>query len=69
MVEEVGELARAVRVDEGLVRHGRSSHNDKKSELADVFLYVVHMANILGIDLATTVQDKEIRNLRRFLRR
>jgi NTP pyrophosphatase (non-canonical NTP hydrolase) len=69
MIEEVGELARSIRKDEGLVRHGRTATSATGTELADVFLYVVHMANILGIDLSTSVQEKEMINLRRFLSR
>ena len=52
MVEEVGELARALRKRVKLARHGKPIPNQEELELADVFLYVVHMANILKIDLA-----------------
>lgn len=68
MVEEVGELARAIRKREKLVRHGRSKSDAAESqELADVFLYVVHMANILGLDLGSAVRNKEFHNLARFV--
>jgi len=68
MVEEVGELARALRKREKLVRHGRSRRQESESaELADVFLYIVHMANILGLDLGSAVRDKEFHNLTRFV--
>jgi NTP pyrophosphatase (non-canonical NTP hydrolase) len=66
MVEEVGELARAIRKREGLTRH----HADAPTEgleLADVFLYVIHMANTLGLDLASAVRAKEAINVARFL--
>ncbi len=69
MVEEVGELARALRKREKLVRHGAYSGSDEAHELADVFLYVVHMANVLGLDLAGIVRDKESINLEKFLAR
>ncbi len=69
MVEEVGELAREIRRREGLVRHGRSSEPSESKELADIFLYVVHMANVLDVDLSKIVQEKELINLQRFLRR
>jgi NTP pyrophosphatase (non-canonical NTP hydrolase) len=68
MVEEVGELARALRKREKLVRHGSYQDSNDAQELADVFLYVVHMANVLGYDLGNIVRDKEILNLRKFLR-
>jgi NTP pyrophosphatase (non-canonical NTP hydrolase) len=67
MVEEVGELARALRKREKLVRHGTYEHSNEAQELADVFLYVVHMANVLGLDLASAVQKKEFINLEKFL--
>ena len=69
MVEEVGELARALRKREKLVRHGSYHGSDEAQELADVFLYVVHMANVLGFDLSHIVRDKEVVNLKRFLAR
>lgn len=69
MVEEVGELARALRKREKLVRHSAYAGSDEAHELADVFLYVVHMANILGLDLAGIVRDKESINLEKWLAR
>ena len=69
MVEEVGELAREIRRRERLVRHGPSSGSTESKELADIFLYVVHMANVLDVDLSKVVQEKELTNLQRFLRR
>ncbi len=68
MVEEVGELAREIRRQERLVRHGPSSQSSESRELADIFLYVVHMANVLDVDLSKIVQEKELVNLQRFLR-
>jgi NTP pyrophosphatase (non-canonical NTP hydrolase) len=67
MVEEVGELARSIRKREKLVRHGSYERSGEAQELADVFLYVVHMANILGLDLANAVKAKEFTNVERFL--
>jgi NTP pyrophosphatase (non-canonical NTP hydrolase) len=69
MVEEIGELARALRKREKLVRHGSYPESTEAHELADVFLYVVHMANILDLDLAEIVQKKEFINLEKFLAR
>jgi NTP pyrophosphatase (non-canonical NTP hydrolase) len=69
MVEEVGELAREIRRRERLVRHGPSTGSSASKELADIFLYVVHMANVLDVDLSSVVQEKELINLQRFLRR
>jgi NTP pyrophosphatase (non-canonical NTP hydrolase) len=69
MVEEVGELARAIRKREKLVRHGAYDSSSEAHELADVFLYVVHMANVLGLDLGGIVQEKEFVNVEKFLAR
>ena len=67
MVEEVGELARALRKREKLVRHGSTRRLNEADELADVFLYVVHMANILSLDLGTAVREKEQLNIAKFV--
>ncbi len=67
MVEEIGELARALRRREKLVRHGSYPESSEAHELADVFLYVVHLANVLGLDLAEVVQKKESINIEKFL--
>jgi NTP pyrophosphatase (non-canonical NTP hydrolase) len=67
MVEEVGELARALRKRAKLTRHGKGIVNQEGLELADVFIYVVHMANILKIDLSKIVQDKELININKLV--
>ncbi len=68
MMEEIGELARALRKREKLVRHGTPIDNQEALELADVFIYVVHMANILHLDLGKAVQNKEILNIKKTLK-
>ena len=68
MVEEVGELARAIRKTEKLSRHG-DILEDEAMELADVFIYVVHLANVLNIDLARVVKQKELLNVEKLLSR
>jgi NTP pyrophosphatase (non-canonical NTP hydrolase) len=67
MVEEIGELARALRKRVKLARHGKAIANQEELELADVFIYVVHMANILKIDLASVVQRKEWLNIQKLI--
>lgn len=69
ITEEVGELARAVRKSEGLKRDGGFAGVDEANELADVQLYLVHLANVLGVDLASAVTNKERINAERFDRR
>jgi NTP pyrophosphatase (non-canonical NTP hydrolase) len=66
MMEEIGELARGIRKDQQLSRdHGWAVSTTQ--ELADVFIYVIHMANILNTDLGDIVQHKELSNWSRFL--
>ncbi len=65
MLEEVGELARALRKQQGLVRH--HANETTGLEVADVFLYLVHLANILNVDLAKLVKEKEALNHNRFI--
>jgi NTP pyrophosphatase (non-canonical NTP hydrolase)/nucleoside 2-deoxyribosyltransferase len=67
MVEEVGELARALRKRAKLARQGKGIENQEALELADVFIYVVHMANILKIDLSRVVREKELLNIQKLL--
>ena len=67
LTEEVGELARSVRRYVGLTRHGADDSENAAEELADVQLYVVHLANVLGVDLSSAVTAKEAKNMRRFL--
>ena len=69
MLEEFGELARAVRKAEGLKSSSLRKPNDESDELADIFIYVVHLANVLGLDLAEAVRSKETINVERFLQR
>jgi NTP pyrophosphatase (non-canonical NTP hydrolase) len=68
MTEEMGELARAVRKAAGLARHGDWDGQDVGEEMADIQLYLVHLANILGIDLADAVRGKEAINAERAAR-
>lgn len=65
MTEEMGELARAVRKSVGLARDGDWEGQDVAEELADVQLYLVHLATVLGVDLAQAVTDKELVNAAR----
>lgn len=67
LTEELGELARAVRRLEGMARHQADSAVDEVgAELADVQLYLVHLANGLGLDLSAAVTAKERVNASRF---
>lgn len=65
LTEEVGELARAIRKRVQLPRADQSPE-DPGAELADVQLYVLHLANVIGVDLAQAVVAKELVNHARY---
>jgi NTP pyrophosphatase (non-canonical NTP hydrolase) len=69
LTEEIGELARAVRKAAGIARDGDWEGQDAGEELADVQLYLVHLATILGVDLANAVTAKERVNADRVAKR
>ncbi len=69
MTEEMGELARAIRKSLGIARDGEWYGEDVAEELADVQLYLVHLANSAGIDLAEAVTNKEAVNAARSAQR
>lgn len=62
LTEEIGELARAIRKDEGLSRDEGYANVSVLDELADVQLYLVHLANRLNVNLADAVTQKENKN-------
>lgn len=61
LTEEIGELARAIRKHEGLSRDGEYDVQ-LAEELADVQLYLVHLANNVQVDIADAVTAKDIKN-------
>ena len=66
LVEEVGELARAVRRRSGIPHRGGQSRRDRvEFELADCLIYVLSLANALDIDIASALGEKEKLNARR----
>jgi NTP pyrophosphatase (non-canonical NTP hydrolase) len=66
LTEELGELARAVRKRAGMRRDGAYPEANVGEELADVQLYLVHLANALEVDIASAVTAKEAVNAARF---
>jgi NTP pyrophosphatase (non-canonical NTP hydrolase) len=61
-VEEVGELAKAVRTMSGLKVSGSQSHKAISDELADCLIYLLDLANLSGVNLETALRDKEEAN-------
>lgn len=66
LTEEIGELARAVRHRVGLARSGGYQGEDAGAELADVQLYLLHLANVLDVRIGEAVALKERANARKF---
>jgi len=66
LTEELGELARAVRKSSQLRRDGAYPDVDVSQEIADVQLYLMHLANTLDVDIAAAVTAKEAINQQRF---
>ncbi|HZN13648.1 MAG TPA: MazG nucleotide pyrophosphohydrolase domain-containing protein [Acidimicrobiales bacterium] len=66
ITEEVGELAQALRHLEALPMRSPDAVADVGAELADVQLYLVHLANAMGLTLADAVTAKERVNAQRF---
>lgn len=67
LLEEVGELARAIRGFTGLKisRERVDSHKDLKQELADCLIYLVDLANLADIKLEDALREKERMNSKR----
>ncbi len=68
MVEEVGELAKAIRKITGLKidQNKANSYTTVEEEVADVFFYLLDLCASLNIDLFTALKNKELRNEKRF---
>ncbi len=67
IVEELGELSRAVRKRRGGRRDQAWSDKKVEHEVADVQLYLVHLANLLEVDVASAVTEKDAINYQRFM--
>lgn len=62
MVEEVGELAKAIRKANGQKVYSDSKHHDLEEEAADVFFMLLDVCNRLDIDLEKAFAAKEVKN-------
>ncbi len=68
MVEEVGELAKALRKYVGLKidQDKKDRYSEIEHELADVFIYLLSLSNACKIDLFQSLKEKEHKNNKRF---
>lgn len=64
-IEEVGELARAIRKIEGLKIDKSQRQHDVREELADCLIYLLDLANYFNIDLEEAFRKKEEINKKR----
>jgi NTP pyrophosphatase (non-canonical NTP hydrolase) len=64
LVEEVGEVAKAVRRLTGLKTYTATPKEQKKvaHELADCLIYLLDLANLADVDLDQAFQEKEALN-------
>ncbi len=65
MIEEVGELAKAIRKANGQKIGKHSKDCNVEDEIADVFWLLLDLCNRLNIDLEQAFRNKEAKNMRR----
>jgi NTP pyrophosphatase (non-canonical NTP hydrolase) len=65
LVEEVGELAKAIRKANGQKVDPESKKHEVEEEAADVFWLLLDICNRLDIDLGKAFKNKEIKNQQR----
>lgn len=65
LVEEVGELAKALRKVSNIKFAGDTARTEVEDELADVQLLLLNISNKLEVDLAGAVEQKEAKNRKR----
>ena len=65
LVEEVGELAKALRPLEGIKTSDDSAKLEAKHEIADIFWLLACICNGLDIDLDEALRSKEAKNEKR----
>ena len=68
LVEEVGELAKAIRKNErkiGIDKTKEYNYSSIESEIADVFIVLLSICDILNIDLLKAFFNKEAENIKR----
>ena len=68
LVEEVGELAKAIRKNEnklGIDKSKECNYSSVESEVADVFIVLLSICDILNMDLLKVFLEKEEENIKR----
>ncbi|MGC1177100.1 MAG: MazG nucleotide pyrophosphohydrolase domain-containing protein [Candidatus Saccharimonadales bacterium] len=62
LVEEVGELAKAIRKTNGQKVSAHSHQHEAADELADIFWLLIDLCNRLDVDLSDAFEAKERKN-------
>lgn len=68
LTEEMGELAKEVRKSRKYkidINKKENRELDIEGEIADVFIYILSMCNVMNIDLLQSFKDKEEKNCKR----
>ena len=68
LVEEVGELAKAIRKNErklGIDKTKEYNYSSIESEIADVFIVLLSICDILNMDLLKVFLEKDEENIKR----
>lgn len=65
LMEEVGELAKAIRKRAGMKFTDTTQQKDMEEELADVQIVLLGLAGLVGVDMRTAVAQKEAKNRQR----
>jgi len=68
LIEEVGELAKALRKEDAVLGIDRSrinSYESVESEIADVAIVLISLCNVLNINFLEAVIEKEKKNINR----
>lgn len=65
LIEEVGELAKAIRKEAGLKFSDSTKQTELKEELADVQIVLLGLSAMLDVDMFEAVIAKETRNRKR----
>ena len=66
LLEEVGELAKSIRKSNMAIDMSKLQNYDTvESEVADVFIVLASVCNLLNIDMFQSLRDKETENISR----
>jgi len=68
LLEEIGELAKSVRKSKSNMTvdiHKLQNYDTVESEVADVFIVLSSICNLLNIDMFQALKDKETENINR----